>query len=173
MSSVQIENKIRPLVLEDLDAIFYIDHEIRRRGQAITYANLTTEHVFGIDRHVGILGTPLSYADLIKGDISELLEFGLVAEVENHVRGFVLGRIGHCSDTTAGIGTIAILGVHPDYQHRGIAGQLINGLCETYRSKGIKRVRVNVDRRDKLMTDFVEYMGFGVGHLIDYTKVLT
>lgn len=161
--------KIRPMTLEDLDAIFYIDHEIRRRGQTITYANLTTERVFTIDRHVGRLAKPVSYVDLIKGDISELLALGLVAEVERNVRGFILGRIGHAGETATEVGTVAIFGVHPDYQRRSIASQLVGALLEKYRSRGIRTVHIGVDRRDKPLLEFVEHMGFGVGHLIDYS----
>jgi len=60
MSGSSMEVRIRPMNLEDLDAIFAIDHKIRREGKAITYANLTTEHVFTIDRHVGRLARPVS-----------------------------------------------------------------------------------------------------------------
>jgi len=168
----KIDAKIRPIALNDLDVIFFIDHEIRHHGQAITYANLTTEHVFKIDRHVGRLARPVSYVDLIKGDISDLLSLGFVAEVENHVRGFILGRIGHIGEKAAEVGTIAIMGVHPDYQRRGIAAQLIITLEEKYHSVGVKTVRIDVDRRDKSLLDFVEKMGFDVGHLVDYAKHL-
>ncbi len=163
---------IRSMVLADLDAIFFIDHEIRRRGQAVTYANLTTEHIFTIDRHVGRLATPVSYIDLIKGDVSELLDLGLVAEVEGHVRGFILGRIAHGPETPNESGIIPILGVHPDYQHSGIGAQMVEALCVKYRSKGIKKVHIDVDRRDKPLLEFVEHLGFGVSHRIDYSRSL-
>jgi hypothetical protein len=81
MSSADMETEIRPMCLEDLNAIFAIDHRIRRMGRAITYANITTERVFIIDRHVGRLARPISYVDLIKGDVSELLQLGFVAEI--------------------------------------------------------------------------------------------
>jgi len=172
MISPRTEIKVRPMTLEDLDTIFSIDHRIRGSGQAVTYANLPTERVFTIDRHVGRLAKPVSYADLIKGDVSELLALGLVAEVEGHVRGFILGRIAHAGETATEVGTIAILGVHPDHQRRGIASQLVNAMCEKYRSRGIKTVRIDVDQRDKPLLDFVEQGGFSVGHLIDYSKTL-
>ena len=70
MTGSEGEITVRPMTLEDLDAIFFIDHEIRRKGQAITYENLTTERMFAIDRHVGRLAKPVSYVDLIRGDVS-------------------------------------------------------------------------------------------------------
>jgi ribosomal protein S18 acetylase RimI-like enzyme len=172
MTGSEADITVRYMTLEDLDSIFFIDHEIRRRGQAVTYANLTTERVFTIDRHVGRLAKPVSYIDLIKGDVSELLALGLVAEVEGHVRGFILGQITHAGEAATEIGVIPILGVHPDYQQRGIAAHLVNALCEKYRSRGVRTLRISVDRRDKPLLDFVEHMGFGVGHLIDYSKSL-
>jgi ribosomal protein S18 acetylase RimI-like enzyme len=172
MTTAKVETKVRPMTLEDLDAIFAIDHQIRRMGQAITYANLTTERIFSIDRHVGRLAKPVSYVDLIRGDVSELLALDLVCEVEGHVRGFILGRITHTGVPPTEEGLILILGVHPDYWRRGIATQLINAMCEKYRSKGIKRVRIAIDQRDKQLLGFVEQIGFSVGHLVDYSKTL-
>ena len=172
MSTVDKNVRVRSMILEDIDAVFYIDHEIRKAGEAITYENLTTERIFTIDRHVGRSAQPISYVDLIKGDISELLDFGFVAEVEYHIRGFVLGRIEHVGEAATQIGVIQIIGVHPEYRRRGIAGSLINAICEKYRSRGIKRARIDIDQRDKQLIYFVEHMGFNVGHLINYSKTI-
>ena len=172
MTSTESETEVRPMVLEDLDAIFYIDRHIRSLGKAITYANLTTEQIFTIDRHVGRLAKPISYVDLIHGDVSQLLRFGLVAEVDGHVRGFILGRLAHVGKAPAEVGEILILGVHQDYERRGIATALVNALCSTLSSQGIKGVRIEIDQRDKALLGFVESIGFSAGHRIDYSKKL-
>jgi len=172
MSNGSVEARVRDMNLEDLDAIFSIDHHIRSAGEAITYANLTTEHIFTIDRHVGRLAKPVSYVDLIKGDVSELLGLGVVAEIEGHVRGFILGGIAHIGEAATEIGIIPILGVHPDYQRRGIALKLVNAICDKYRSKGIKKIRIDVDRHDKDLLGFIERIGFDAGGLIEYSKDL-
>jgi len=172
MTETNIGTIVRPMNLEDLDAVFSIDHKIRGIGQTITYANLTTERIFTINRHVGRLAKPVSYVDLITGDISELLAHGLVAEIEGHVRGFILGRVDHVGESASELGRIIIIGVHPDYQRKGIATGLVNELCAKFRSRGIKRVRIDVDQRDKQLLDFVERLEFGVGHLISYSKAL-
>ena len=172
MSTGKAETKVRSMTLEDLDATFFVDHEIRKSGKAVTYSNLTTERIFTIDRHVGSLARPISYVDLIHGDVSQLLRFGLVAEFEGHVRGFILGRLAHVGEAAARAGEILILGVHPDYQHKGIATRLVNGLCDKFRTEDIRRVRIEVDQRDKDLLGFIERMGFGVGHRIDYSKNL-
>src|SRR5450759_951954 len=81
--------KIRPLALDDLDSIFLIDHKIRASGMTITYENITTEHIFTIDRKVSRMKQPTSYVDLITGNVSELLAYGFVASDKDHVRGFI------------------------------------------------------------------------------------
>jgi len=164
--------KIRSMTLEDLDAILAIDHKIRAMGKAITYANLTTERIFTIDRKSGRLARPVSYVELITGDVTGLLEFGLVAEVKNHVRGFILGREGHMGAAGTQVGLILILGVNPDYWHKGIAKELVRGLCDQFRKKGIRAVHIGIDQRDKDLIGFFEGMGFSVGHLIDYSRSL-
>jgi len=155
--------KIRPLVLEDLKAIFLIDKEIRMSGKAITYENLTTEDIFTIDQEVNHHKRPISY-------IVGLLDFGFVAEIDSHICGFILGRAAHEDDTVAGL--ILILGVHPIIQRKGIATSLVNALCEKYRSKGIKTIRATIDQQDKDLLGFVEHMGFIAGHRVDYSKTL-
>jgi ribosomal protein S18 acetylase RimI-like enzyme len=168
----ELNLKVRPMTLEDLDAIFSIDRKIRERGKAITYANLTTERIFTIDRKASRLTRPVSYVDLITGDVSSLLNLGCVAEVDGHVRGFILGRVAHVGEVATEVGVILILGVHPDYWRKGLAKELVNALCEKYRTKGIKIVRIGIDQRDKDLISFFESMGFSVGHLIDYSKTL-
>jgi ribosomal protein S18 acetylase RimI-like enzyme len=172
MSTSAVEAKVRPMTLEDLDAIFFIDHEIRRSGKAVTYSNLTTEHIFTINRHIGSLERPISYVDLIHGDVSQLLRFGLVAEVEGHVRGFVLGRLAHVGEGATRVGEILILGVHPDYQRKGIATKLVNNLCDKLHTEGVGTARIEVDQRDKDLLGFVEGMSFSVGHRIEYSRKL-
>ncbi len=172
MSSNELEINFRSMTLDDLDAIFSIDRKIREKGKAITYANLTTERIFTIDRKASRLTRPVSYVDLITGDVSGLLELGCVAEIEGHVRGFILGRLAHVGEGATEAGVILILGVHPDYWRKGVAKGLVNTLCQKYRAKGIKNVRIGIDERDKDLIFFFESMGFAVGHLIDYAKTL-
>jgi len=172
MTSVDTGIEVHSMRLVDLDAIFAIDRRIRSVGSAVTYETITTERIFKIDKHVGRLARPIGYADLIKGDVSELLKYGMVAEVENHVRGFILGRVAHIGEEASKIGVIVILGVHPDYQRRGIASQMVDAICDKFLYNGINKIRIAVDSRDKMLSSFIEHIGFNVGHLIEYTKAL-
>ena len=162
----------RPMAFQDLDLILLIDRKIRGSGKAITYANLTTERIFTIDKNITYMAKPISYVDLIKGDVQQLFEWGLVAETDGHVRGFILGETEQDAGKGARTGVILILGVHPDYQHKGIATALVHALCDKFRSQGIKSIRISIDQRDKDLLNFFERMGFNVGHLIDYKKAL-
>ena len=172
MTGTKLVTPPRSMTHEDLDAIFFIDHKIRERGKAITYANLTTERIFTIDRHVGRLAKPVSYVDLITGDVAQLLELGLVSEVNGHVRAFILGSIVRDGGTATKTGRILIIGVHPEYQRQGLATGLLDALCRKFVSRGVKTVRIGIDQRDKDMLNFCESIGFNVGHLIDYTRKL-
>ena len=155
--------KIRPLVLEDLKAIFLIDKEIRMSGKSVTYANVATEDIFTIDQEINHHKRPISY-------IVGLLDFGFVAEINSHICGFILGQAAH--EDTIEAGLILILGVHPDYHRKGIATGLVNALCEKYRSKGIKAIRATIDQQDKGLVGFIEHMGFIADPRVDYSKTL-
>lgn len=172
MASSNYHFKIRSMTLDDLDAILLIDRKIRELGKAITYANLTTERIFTIDRKASSRKRPISNVDLITGDVSGLLEWGMAAEVEGHVRGFILGQVGHVGEAATEVGLILILGVHPNDWRKGIAHGLVNGLCEKFRSRGIKTLNIWIDQRDKDLLGFFERLGFSVGYLIDYSKTL-
>ena len=172
MTSHEVEIKVRPMTLEDLDTIFLIDQKIRELGKAITYVNLTTEHIFTIEREASLRERTVGYGDLITGGVGGLLELGFVAEVEGRVCGFILGRVTYVGEPATQVGSIIILGVHPDYWRRGIATQLVDAICEKYRSEGIKTVHIGIDQRDKQLLGFFKRMGFTVGHPIDYSKAI-
>ena len=151
--------EIRPMTRGDYEAIFSIDQEIRRKGQAYTYVNLTTERIFPAKKQAGHPAAPDSHSDLIKSAVSGLLDLGFVAEVDGQVRAFILGRIARARKTPAEVGTVAILGVQSDYQRRGIATRLTDALCDKFRSEDIKTVRIahrGVDQRDKPLLDFID-----------------
>jgi len=163
---------IRPINLGDLDVMFWIDRKIRATGEAITYSKLNSEQILTINRKVSRQIRPTSYADLITGDVRGLLEFSFVAEVNDHVRGFILGQITRIDNAAPDVGTILMLGVHPEYQRRGIATKLVNALLDNYHSKGIKKVRLGISTRDRGMIAFAEHVGFSTGHFVLYTKTL-
>jgi ribosomal protein S18 acetylase RimI-like enzyme len=171
MSQLKNEIKVRPLIAQDIDAIVTIDHLIRDEGKTITYANLTTAQVLTAE----IKGGPFRrstnyYLDLIVGDVPGSVGIGFVAEVEGHIRGFVIARTENRGNTK--IGKILIVGVQPDFHHRGIATLLLNALYERFHAEGVKEVKIEVDPTDIELLAFLATMHFGTKNLIEMTKTL-
>ena len=97
-AAVKSKIEIRPMILGDIDTILTIDRKIRGTLRAITYKELATYAIFRINRKAGRNRRAISYADLVSGDITGLLEFGFVADVGSRVRGFILGRTKHIGE---------------------------------------------------------------------------
>jgi ribosomal protein S18 acetylase RimI-like enzyme len=164
--------KVRPMVVGDIDAVLEVDRAVRAAGKAITYANLTTEYILSIDRGVAHEESPTSYADAMTGNVAALLDFSFVAEVDFRICGFVLGQIARLREAATEVGVIQMIGVHPDCQRKRIGTSLVNALADKFRSRGIKTMRIGVDYRDKDLRSLIEHMGFGVGRLLVYAKLL-
>lgn len=94
----------------------------------------------------------------------------LVAEVEGKVVGFIIGEVAGWEygvpDTVAWIDTI---GVHPDYQKRGIATMLFEKLTENLRKVGIQTIYTLVEWRSWDLLRFFAKMGFRKGEMIHLT----
>ncbi len=168
----QEEIKIRPIKLEDLHSILSIDREIRAVGKAITYSNLTVEYVLFAGCGAPPQQTPASYVRSICADIAPLANYSFVAEVNGELCGFILGQVACLRASATCLGTIQMIGVHPDYQRRGIGSKLMQALAHKYRSEGIKSIRIGVDYRDKSLLALVEHVGFSVDRVIVYSMVL-
>jgi ribosomal protein S18 acetylase RimI-like enzyme len=170
--SKQDRIEVRPIRLEDVDAILSIDREIRTRGSAHTYRNLTMEHILFAGRGIPQERSPGSSIQSLTGEVAPLLGFTFVAEVNGNVRGFILGQVARLRESASEIGMIQMVGVHPDYQRKGIASRLLSALADKYKSEGIKVMRVGLDHRDKDLLGLVEGFGFGVDRLIVYSMSL-
>jgi len=170
--SEQDKIEVRPIKLEDIDPILSIDREIRATGNVITYRNLTAEYILSAGRGIPPQESPASYIQSFTGDAAPLLNLSFVAEVNGQVRGFVLGQVARVRESATEIGIIQMIGVHPDYQRRGIGSRLVRALSDKYRSQGIKVMRIAVNYRDKSLLGLVEHVGFGVDRLVVYSMVL-
>ncbi|RJQ40975.1 MAG: GNAT family N-acetyltransferase [Dehalococcoidia bacterium] len=152
--------KIRPMTRDDLEAVIDIDQAIRREGTAMTYVNITTARVFSA-KASPVQKSPGSNGDTIKEAFARLLNLGFVAEVEGKVRAFILGRVAKARTSSGEVGTIAILGVHPYYQRRGLATRLVEELKEKFRTEKVMSVRIarrDVHHRDTPLLDFIDAM---------------
>lgn len=172
MNSVGNNIEIRSMKIEDTNAMLAIDKEIRAAGKVITYANLTTEYILSAGGKISHRENPISYADSITGNVAGLLDFSFVATADEQIKGFILGQVARLRQATTELGVIQMIGVHPDYQRKGIGTKLVNALADKCRSRGIKTMRLGIDHRDKNLLSLVEHMGFSVDRLIVYSKVL-
>lgn len=163
------EVNIEEMIIEDIDLVLRVDKKIRKIGEVITYKYTTTESILNIDR-IGHGKEASSYADMITGDISGMLNTSLVAKIKDKVVGFIISRKATIGDPPKEIGMILIMGVDPKHWRKGIAGKLAEELVGKYKSMGIKEIRIPIDERDMQLRDFFTKIGFGVGHMIEYSK---
>ncbi len=165
MSTDKLRVKIRPMAFLDLNAIFDIDQQVRASAKiGATYEGFTTKSIFGIGTGEGSESKP----NIL--EVAKLIDLGFVAEVDDKVVGFVLGRQTFLAERGIQEGEVAIIAVHPDYQGKGIAGKLIDALSNLFRYRGVHRVRVGIDPRDKNLTAIFNQAGFTGRSLPQYIK---
>lgn len=161
----------RPMLLRDLDAIISIDGEIRKTGKVITYAKITSEQIITAMETFTHSAYPESYVDFISRDMSGRIECCYVAEVDAEIRGFVIGQtIGEETyERSEKLGEILVIGVHPLYWRKGIAGRLLESLYDAFRQKEVSKVRILIDRNDSYLMGLCDRMGFDAKQLVEYT----
>jgi ribosomal protein S18 acetylase RimI-like enzyme len=98
----------------------------------------------------------------------------LVAELDNRVVGFLLGRAGEFEFGLPGtVAWIEIIGVDPPYRRRGIAQELVEKFAESAEDHGIKTIFTLVNNSQNQMQDFFARLGFIEGKMIHYQKELS
>jgi len=95
----------------------------------------------------------------------------LVAELDNRVVGFVLGRAGEFEFGLPGtVAWIEIIGVDPAYRHQGIAQALVGQFAESAEDHGIKTIFTLVGNNQDEMQQFFSRLGFVHGKMLHYQK---
>ena len=95
----------------------------------------------------------------------------LVAEVDNRVVGFILGRAGELEFGLPGtVAWIEIIGVDPAYRHQGIAGRLIDSFVASAEDHGIHTIFTLVDHGKPDMERFFTRLGFTQGKMLHFQK---
>ncbi|MBN1225773.1 MAG: GNAT family N-acetyltransferase [Deltaproteobacteria bacterium] len=91
----------------------------------------------------------------------------VVAEFEGKVIGFILGDIGSREfGMPENMGWIHTVGVHPDYQHRGVARKLFEDYKERFLKLDVDFVYTIVSLSDNMQLPFFEKIGFRQGNRI-------
>ena len=143
--SVQMKSrvKIREMRAEDLEGVLDIERETKGVSRAATYAPVPDSCIGGE------------------------MDSSVVAEVGDKIVGFVLGRVVGSPTELRNVAWIELIGILPEYQHKGIGGKMIEAWKERCRKRGIKKVHVMVNWRDWWMLSFFESLGFCRGELTD------
>lgn len=95
----------------------------------------------------------------------------LVAEMDDRVVGFLLGRAGELEFGLPGsVAWIEIIGVHPAYRGQGVARRLVERFTDSAEDHGIDTIFTIVDRDNTEMEGFFEHLGFVQGRMLHFQK---
>jgi predicted N-acetyltransferase YhbS len=136
--------RIRAMAYDDLDAIVQIDAKVLGRGRP-EYWQMKLE--------LAEKRSPLT---------------SLVAEAEGKVVGFILGDAsGWEYGVPESVGWIDTIGVHPDYQKKGVARALMTEMTNNLKKVGVNTIYTLVNWRDWGLLQFFDRMGFTRGDMIN------
>lgn len=131
--------QIRPMRMEDLDAIIEIDWKIFEKARPDYWRKIIVPN-------------------------SQYPFSSLVAEFDGKVVGFIVGEISGgefgIPDT---VGWLTTIGVDPEYQHRGVARELSKTFIQNLKSIGVSMVYTLVNWNDWDLLSFFRKMGFTRG----------
>ena len=97
----------------------------------------------------------------------------LVAELDNRVVGFILGRAGeHEFGLPGTVAWVEMLGVDPAYRRRGVAEELMEQFTESAEDHGIKTIFTLIDPNRSDLQHFFSKLGFDHGKMVHYQKDL-
>jgi ribosomal protein S18 acetylase RimI-like enzyme len=98
----------------------------------------------------------------------------LVAEYDNRVVGFILGRAGeHEFGLPGTVAWVEMIGVDPAFRRRGIAEKLIEQFVESAEDHGIKTIFTLIDPNKPELQQFFSRLGFAHGKMVHYQKDLS
>jgi N-acetylglutamate synthase-like GNAT family acetyltransferase len=109
-----------------------------------------------------------TYAPMPDSSIGGEIDYSVVAEDGGRIIGFVLARVVRSPSGPTDVAWIEFVGIHPDYQGRGIGKKLIEAWKGQCRRKGVKKVHIMLNWRDWWMQSFFESLGFSRGELVDF-----
>lgn len=130
---------IRPMTVGDLDSIVEIDRKVIGKSR-------------------------LDYWKKIVPQNPQYPFSSLVADYEGKVIGFVVGEVsGWEFGVPDTIGWLSIIGVDPDYQHKGVARKLGQEFVKNLKAIGVSIIYTLVNWNDWDLLKFYREMGFTRG----------
>ncbi|CCK78550.1 GNAT family N-acetyltransferase [Desulfobacula toluolica] len=92
----------------------------------------------------------------------------LVAEMDGKVIGFIIGGASRWEyGVPENIGWVDTIGVDPDYQRKGIAKMLFKKMTHELKKMGVDTITTFVKRRDPLLLEFFNSLGFQKGDMVN------
>jgi ribosomal protein S18 acetylase RimI-like enzyme len=128
------------------------------------------DSVLEIDRKIGGGRGLITYRDMVAVDPGGALDLSFVAEVGGKMTGFILARLTYVGVPFVEIAIIQAVVVDPDYQHRGVASQLVNALLGHCHAEGVNAIRAVVDEGNADLKRFFQRLGFRRSELVNYLR---
>jgi ribosomal protein S18 acetylase RimI-like enzyme len=98
----------------------------------------------------------------------------LVAEIDNRVVGFILGRAGELEFGLPGtVAWIEMIGVDPAFRHRGVAQAMVEQFAESAEDHGIRTIFTLITSNQTEIQHFFAGQGFVQGKMLHYQKELS
>jgi ribosomal protein S18 acetylase RimI-like enzyme len=98
----------------------------------------------------------------------------LVAELDNRVVGFILGRTGELEFGLPGtVAWIEMIGVDPVHRRRGVAHELVKKFEESAEDHGVRAIFTLITNNQTEMQHFFSTIGFVQGKMLHYQKELS
>ncbi|MGE5216984.1 MAG: N-acetyltransferase family protein [Chloroflexota bacterium] len=98
----------------------------------------------------------------------------LVAEIDNRVVGFVLGRAGELEFGLPGtVAWIEMIGVDPAFRRRGVAQAMVEKFAESAEDHGIRTIFTLITSNQAEMQQFFSRLGFVQGKMLHYQKEIS
>jgi ribosomal protein S18 acetylase RimI-like enzyme len=92
----------------------------------------------------------------------------LVAQLDGRVIGFIIGGASRWEyGVPENIGWIDTIGVDPEYQRKGTAKTLFMEMAKDLKQKGVDTITTFVKRRDPMLLNFFNDLGFQKGDMIN------
>ena len=133
--------KIRPMEVDDLAPVFHL-------GEKLFTAN-TVPNLYRTWDEFEVVG-------LYQSDS----EFCFVAEIEDHLLGFVLGTVISKTKSAWKYGHLIWMGVDPEFSRQGIADRLARHFLETMLEEGVRMLIVDTEADNLPALKFFRKMGF-------------
>lgn len=131
--------------------------------------------IVNIEERVAGIARPSYWEKRI--EISEAIRphwASLVAEIDNRVVGFLLGRAGELEFGLPGtVAWIEIIGVDPVYRHHGVGRALMERFAASAEDHDVRRIFTLIDTNQSDMKEFFNRLGFVQGKMVHFEKEIS